>query len=413
MSFYTSLSGLQAAQTSLSTISHNLANVSTNGFKKSRSEFADVIASNFTTDPRRMTGSGVTLQENRQLFGAGNLVTTGSSLDLAISGEGFFPVKTIDPSGALAYTRNGHFTVDPDQFIVDSQGARLQAYPVETDGTTPGALTLMDVKIPQTSGEATVTKNVGIKLNLNSASATTTAAFSRTDPATYSSATATTIYDSEGTAQTLTTYFVHNPSQANSTDSNWTVYSFVGDEALNNGNGQPVTFSGTGALTSPNGAINLAFAPVNGVSRTISFDLAGSTAAKQPFTVSSRTQDGVSLGSFAGITVDSGGIITASYSNGDTMKLGRVALANFTNTTGLRQQGTSYWASTGVSGPALLGTANQNGFGKLMSGTIEGSNVDVTEELVELIAAQRNFQANAKALDTASQISQTIFNIRS
>ena len=112
------------------------------------------------------------------------------------------------------------------------------------------------------------------------------------------------------------------------------------------------------------------------------------------------------------MTVDDAGVVTASFSNGDTKKLGMVALANFNNPTGLRQVGDSYWSSTGISGSATMGNAGQSGFGGLMSGTLEGSNVDITEELVDLISAQRNFQANAKALDTQNQISQTIFNIR-
>ena len=148
-------------------------------------------------------------------------------------------------------------------------------------------------------------------------------------------------------------------------------------------------------------------------SQTLTFSLAGSTQLGSAFSVGNRTQDGKASGQLSGVTVDKNGVVTASFTNGDTTKLGMVALAKFTNSAGLKQLGNSYWSSTGVSGSAIFGSANQPSFGNLMSGTIEGSNVDVTEELVNLIAAQRNFQANAKALDTASQISQTIFNIRS
>jgi flagellar hook protein FlgE len=131
------------------------------------------------------------------------------------------------------------------------------------------------------------------------------------------------------------------------------------------------------------------------------------------FSVGTKKQDGVAVGQLAGVTVTDGGLIQASFSNGDIVPLGKVALAKFSTPTGLRQIGTAYWEATGISGSASLGSASADGFGKLASGTIEGSNVDITEELVNLIAAQRNFQANAKALDTASQVSQTIFNIRS
>jgi flagellar hook protein FlgE len=413
MSFYTSLSGLQAAQTDMSTISHNLANVSTNGFKKSRSEFADVIASNFTTDPRRAIGSGVTLQQNRQLFGEGSLITTGSSLDVALTGDGFFAMKKPDASGSLVYTRNGSFSVDSARYVTDAQGSRLQAYAVETDGTVPAAGALIDVRVPTTSGEAKATGAVTLKANLDSGAAAPTEAFSRTNPATYTSATSTSVYDAAGNAQTMTQYFVRDPAAAaDSTASEWTVYSYVGDTALNEGQGTKLTFDSAGNLTSGGGSALTFPAGADGTQRTIALDLTGTTATKRPFAVASRSQDGQALGEFSGITIDSFGIITATFSNGDAAKLGKVALANFVNPTGLRQAGTSYWTATGLSGSATMGSANENGFGNMMSGSVEGSNVDITEELVELIAAQRNFQANAKALDTASQISQTIFNIR-
>ena len=416
MSFYTSLSGLQAAQTDLSTISHNLANVSTNGFKKSRSEFADVMASNFTSDPRRMVGSGAVLQENRQQFSEGSLQTTGNSLDLTVAGDGFFSVKMPNAVGTQAYTRNGSFSVDPNRFISDAQGSRLQAYAVESDGTVPANSKVGDVRIPLNSGEAVATGAVTLKMKLNAAATGISLPFKPEDPSTYNTSTSTSIVDDKGNTTTLTNYFVKDaPSDASGATS-WTMYSYAAGAPLNTGQGTKVTFDGDGNMTAPTGALALTTAPATGAGgaaqRTITLDLAGSTAAKQPFAVVSRSQDGRAKGEFSGVAVDEAGIITASYSNGDTVKLGKVALANFVNPTGLKQNGGNYWTSTGLSGSATIGSANENGFGKLMSGTIEGSNVDITEELVNLIAAQRNFQANSKALDTASQISQTIFNIR-
>ncbi|WP_019517545.1 flagellar hook protein FlgE [Sphingomonas sp. Mn802worker] len=414
MSFYTSLSGLQAAQTDLSTISHNLANVSTNGFKKSRSEFADVMASNFTSDPRRMVGSGAVLQQNRQQFSEGSLQTTGNSLDLTISGDGFFAVKMPNAVGTQAFTRNGAFSLDTNRFITDSQGGRLQAYAVETDGTVPANSQLGDVKIPLTSGDATATGAVTLKMKLNAAAAApATTTFNAGDASSYNTSTSTSIVDKAGNTTTLTNYFVKDAAADASGATTWTMYSYAAGAPLNNGNGTPVAFDGDGNMTAPAGTTVLDFAPAaDGSTRSIALDLGGSTAAKQPFSVVSRTQDGKAKGEFSGVAVDETGIITASYSNGDSVKLGKVALANFVNPTGLKQNGGNYWTATGLSGSATMGSSNENGYGKLMSGTIEGSNVDITEELVNLIAAQRNFQANSKALDTASQISQTIFNIR-
>ena len=421
MTFYTSLSGLQASQAEMSTIGHNLANVSTDGFKKSRTTFADVIASNLALDPRKMTGSGVVVKANQQQFGEGNLTSTSSSLDLAISGDGFFTVKTPGNAGATAYTRNGSFVVDQNRFVVDAQGSRLQAYPVDADGnvTATGSDGLQSVQLPTTSGTPVATSAVALSVALSADAKVPANAFSRTDASSYNNASTTTVYDASGNAMTMTSYYVrdHAASEADPT-SGWKVYSFVGDKALTvGGSADPVavTFDGSGAMTQPAGKIAYdAFTPTgSAATQPLSLDLAGSSQRSGAFSVVARSQDGSSVGQLAGVTVDDSGLITASFTNGDTQALGKVALANFTTPTGLRQSGNSYWSATGISGSPILGSANENGFGNMMSGTIEGSNVDITEELVDLIAAQRNFQANAKALDTASQISETIFNIRS
>lgn len=420
MSFYTSLSGLQAAQTDMSVISHNIANVATNGFKKSRTDFSDVIASSLAVDPTKMVGSGVVVKQNKQQFSEGNLTTTSSSLDIAISGDGFFAVKTGGANAAIDYTRNGSFSVDTNRFITDAQGSYLQAYPVDQDGnvTATGSDGMQSVQLPATSGNPRATSSVALKLNLATGAMVPTASFDRADAGTYNNATATTIYDADGNAQTMTSYYVKQTAAAGSTDTKWSVYTYVGNQELTPTSGpspQTLVFNSSGTLTSPStGSVGYgSFMPVgSSAAQKVTLSLAGSTSLSSQFSVASRAQDGKASGQLSGVTVDENGIITASYSNGDAKKLGKVALANFNNPAGLRQLGTSYWAATGVSGAAGMGTANDSGFGNLMSGTVEGSNVDVTEELVALIAAQRNFQANSKALDTQNQVSQTIFNLR-
>ena len=415
MSFYTSLSGLQAAQTEMSTISHNLANVSTNGFKKSRTDFADVIASSLAADPTKAVGSGAVVKANRQQFTEGNLKTTGSSLDLAVTGDGFFAVKTDGLNSSVSYTRNGGFQVDPTTHnVVDAQGSALQVFPVDAKGnvTATGADGLISLNLPETSGTPVATANVGLAINLYANAPTPAATFDPANPSSYNNSTATTVYDSAGKASTMTSYYVHTGANA------WSVYSYVGDQQLKvGGSAAPVsaTFDANGALTAPGAAISYdAFQPsTGGAAQSIKLDLAGTTQKVSAFSVNSRTQDGQSVGELAGVSVDESGVVVANFSNGDTVALGKVALANFANPTGLRQLGNSYWSASGISGQATLGSANENGFGSLRAGTLEGSNVDITEELVDLIAAQRNFQANAKALDTASQISQTIFQIQS
>ncbi|TKD51157.1 flagellar hook protein FlgE [Sphingomonas baiyangensis] len=422
MSFYTALSGLQASQKEMSTISHNLANVATDGFKKSRTEFADVIASSVSSNPTSLVGSGVVTKAIRQQFGQGNLIQTGSTLDLAISGDGFFATKPDADGAKMNFTRNGGFLVDPERYVVDGQGGHLQVFPVDGSGAVvaSGVDSLVSLRLPQTSGVPTPTGNVALSLNLNSTAAIpATATFDRFDPTSYNQSTQTTVYDAGGNPQTMTSYFVRTslPSAAEPT-SEWQVYSFVSDQPLQTGGADAVTltFDGAGALTSPTTATTFDPVTPNGATaeQTIALDFGAATTQKAtPFVVNSRSQDGAAVGQLESVAVDEQGIVRASFSNGDSLALGKVALANFANPTGLRQQGNGYWASTGLSGDVVLGEANKSGMGGLMSGIIEGSNVDITEELVALIAAQRNFQANAKALDTSSQISQTIFNIRS
>lgn len=433
MSFYTSLSGLQASQTEMSTISHNLANVGTNGFKRSRTEFGDVMASSVSMSPTQMIGSGTVVKAIRQQFGQGGSMQSTSSLDMMISGEGFFAVKPDMSSAKVSFTRNGGFSVNADRYVTDSNGGHLQVYPVDGSGTVvaTGLDSTISLRLPQTSGTPDATENVTLTVNL-SANATmpkdnavfTTAnpyAFDRFNPATYNNSSQTTVYDAAGNALTMTNYYARETAASGTPPtSDWKVYTFVGDQQLGTGTGAPgpqtLNFDATGTLVSPTSPIVFnGFTPSGSTVQqdiTLNFG-SGTTQLSQAFSKAAETQDGEAVGQLEGVSVGEDGIVRASFSNGDTQALGKVVLANFSNPAGLRQLGSSYWASTGVSGEARLGEAGANGFGSLMSGAIERSNVDITEELVSLIAAQRNFQANAKALDTSSQVSQTIFNIRS
>lgn len=422
MSFYTSLSGLRSAQTEMSSISHNLANVATNGFKKSQTEFADVIASSLSLSPTMMIGSGSVTKAVRQQFGQGNMIQTGSSLDLAVAGDGFFAVKPVADGPKLDFTRNGAFLVNSDRYVVDGQGAHLQVYPVDGSGAViaSGLDQTVNLQLPATSGKPVPTSTVNLSLNLSANSSIPGAAFDRFDPTTYNQSTQTTIYDASGNPLTMTSYFVRDttPSTGNPT-SQWSVYNFVGDVQLGADPANPapvtLTFDATGNLTAPVGPTQFGAAVFSGspIEQAISLNFGtATTQLAQPFNVVNRSQDGIAVGQLQGVTVDSDGIVRASFSNGESQALGKVALANFSNPSGLRQLGTGYWSATGLSGEPVAGAPGVNGLGLLMSSMLEGSNVDITEELVGLIAAQRNFQANAKALDTSSQISQSILNIR-
>jgi flagellar hook protein FlgE len=422
MSFYTSLSGLQAAQTEMSTISHNLANVATNGFKKSRTEFSDVMATSVNISPTRQIGSGVVVQGNVQQFGQGNMVQSTNGLDLAISGDGFFAVKPNADINKINYTRNGGFTVNDEKYVVDANGSHLQVYPVDGSGAVIASdlENSVPLKLPETSGAAKATTEVKYSSNLSSnAPIPAQTTFNRFDPASYNQSTSTTIYDASGNAVTMTSYYVRTVAGTNGADSTWDVHSFIGDQKLTINSGasdhQTVTFNGTGQMTAGGTATFDEMTPAGATTpQSITLTLASTTTqVSAPTNFGAKTQNGASVGLLEGVTVDEEGVVKASFSNGDVQSLGKVVLVNFSNPSGLRQLGNSYWSQTGISGEAKAGAAGTSGFGNIMSGMVERSNVDITEELVGLIAAQRNFQANSKALDTASQISQTIFNIRS
>lgn len=418
MTFYTSLSGLQASTTDMSVISNNIANSSTAGFKQSRTQFADIMASSVESDPMMQVGSGVAVRSTAQEFGEGSLVSTGNALDLAITGDGFFAVKTPGAGTQTDFTRNGTFSVDQNGYVVDAEGNNLQVYPVDGSGATiaTGLSGTQNLKLPATNGVPVATSNVTLSVNLDNASAAPSGTFSRFDPSTYSNSAQTTVYTAAGAPETMTSYFTKGATNADGSSS-WTVTSYVGDQQLTSGGSPTVklSFDANGKLSSPTGATSFdGFTPVGATSpQSLSLTFGSDTAAtSSAFDVASSAQNGKAVGQLSGVTVDATGTVKAAYSNGNSQTLGQVVVANFTDTSGLRQLGSSDWSATGESGAPTLGTAGAGGLGNLMSGTIEQSNVDITTQLVDLISAQRNFQANSKALDTQNQNLDSIINIR-
>jgi flagellar hook protein FlgE len=280
MSFYISLSGLKAAQADLSTISNNVANVNATAFKKSRSNFGDIFAAAPMQTTTQVAGQGTRINGIQQQFTQGTIETTDKTLDLAITGEAFFTVKTPPPTSQISYTRNGAFELDENRYVVDTVGGRLQVLPVNLTGANAGtpistaASALVDLQIP---------------------------------------------------------------------------------------------------LAKP-GAPTIQLSSV-----------------------------GVSVA----------GLVTATYADGTTDMLGTIGMAAFASQEGLRQQGDAHWQATLASGNPVYGQGNAGLYGAIRSGALERSNVDITEELVSLISAQRNFQANAKAIESASNMTQTIVNLRS
>jgi len=433
MSFYTSLTGLQGATSELSVISNNVANVGTNGFKRSRVEFGDIISTNSTLAPSKMIGSGTLVKSIRQQFGQGALQQTSSALDLSISGEGFFAVRPSMTTPGVTFTRNGAFTVNDERYVVDAQGSMLQVYPVDGSGNvvSAGIGSTKSLQLPMVSGDPIATTTVTQSINLPAGGNVIASdpkyteanpyEFDRFDSSTYNNSNLVTVYDSFGNPMAATNYYVRTsaPTAENPTSS-WNVYTFVGDQQISSDAANPsaplqMTFNSQGTMTTPASAVAYApFATATGSTQSLTFDYGNATTqGTGSFLVNGAEQDGLPVGQLDNVTVDSEGLVVASFSNGTTQALGKVVMATFDNPGGLKQLGNSTWAVSGLSGDPILGESGDGGFGTINSGSLEKANVDITEELVMLISAQRNFQANAKAIETANTLSSTIINMRS
>jgi flagellar hook protein FlgE len=405
MSFDIALTGLDAANQDLSVTANNLANVSTAGFKGSRTEFGDLFASTQSGVSATAIGNGVAVSEVAQQFTQGNIETTGNNLDLAISGNGFFTLST---GGALSYTRDGQFQLDKNGNVITAQGANLQVYPpLATGGFNTGGLANLALTTNESAPNATT--KAGITANLPaSATPPPDATFSTTDSNSYTNSTSLTTYDSLGAAHTATLYFIKGAA-ANA----WTSQLYVDGNAV--GTQQALTYSNTGALTAPAAGLVTfpAYTPATGAAAmNMTFDFSKTTQYGDNFGVTAVTQDGFTTGKLTGISIDQSGVVQARFTNGRSVNLGQVAMANFANSQGLQQLGNATWAQTNASGQAVEGVAGNSGFGVIQSGSVETSNVDTTSALVAMIKAQRNFQANAQMIQTDNQISQTVINMR-
>jgi flagellar hook protein FlgE len=405
MPFRIALSGLNAAQSDLNVTANNIANTSTTGFKGSRTEFADLFAVSLQGVSSNASGNGVRVAAVSQQFAQGNIEFTDSNLDLAVSGQGMF---ILSDAGALAYTRAGAFQMNRDGYVVNSSGQRLQVYPPITGGgfNTGG---LADLRLTTTASPPAATSNVEYVLNLpGNAPQPATAVFDPNDPNTFNQATSLTLFDSLGATHTGTLYFVKT-----ATANQWDTRMYIDGTAV--GGAQQLQYSNTGLLTTPvGGQLTFpAFTPTTGAAAmNVTVDMSTTTQYGNTFAVNSVSQDGYTTGRLIGIDIDETGTVQARFTNGVSTPLGQIAIANFANVQGLQQLGNTQWAETFASGQALRGQAGNSGFGLVQSGALEGANVDVTEQLVNMITAQRNFQANAQMISTADSITQTIINIR-
>ena len=420
MSFQQGLSGLNAAAKNLDVIGNNVSNASTVGFKQSQAQFADVYANSLTGAGGAGIGIGTKVAQVAQQFTQGNITSTNNPLDIAINGGGFF---RMDNNGEVTYQRNGQFQLDKNGFIVNPTGAKLTGYTADASGVlsagapSPLSINTADL-VPQ------ITTEVNAVLNLNSGSTPIDPAitpFDLNDPTTFHSSTAVSVFDSLGNAQTLQTYYVLRPPVAPATIGVWDVY--AANDGVPIGYVPPaapvavasLSFDTSGLLQTamPLAPINVPATATGAITPfPVTFDYTGTTQFGAAFSVNTLNQDGYTSGRLAGFNIGADGTVLGRYTNGQSKVLGQVVLANFANPNGLQQLGNNMWAETSTSGTPLVGTPDSGSLGVLQSSAVEDSNVDLTAELVNMITAQRVYQANAQTIKAQDAVLQTLVNLR-
>lgn len=405
MGFQQGLSGLNAAARNLDVIGNNVANTNTVGAKSARAEFADLYANSLLGGGNNSIGIGVTLADVSQQFTQGDISSTNNPLDVAINGAGFFQMSS---GGTLSYTRNGQFKLDSQGYVVNAQGARLQGHMLDTATNAMGQIpTDLRLTVGGIAPKGTDTANAA--LNLDARVTVPTAPFDATDPTTYSGLTSMTVYSPQGQAHTMAMYF--RKTAANT----WNVNASLDGTAFAGNPLSPLTF-GTNGVQTPTPStlsITVPFPTAEGGNQTVALDLTAVTQYGSAFVVNSLGQGGYGVGDLAGFNIGPDGTLLTRYTNGRTQKQGELTLVNFRNPQGLQSMGANQWAETSGSGPPNQAQSPGTGnLGTVQAGALEQSNVDLTGELVNMITAQRVYQANAQTIKAQDQLLQTIVNLR-
>lgn len=421
MSMNTALSGLNAAQTDIAATSHNIANVGTIGFRASRAEFADV----FSQSPQSLTatrvGAGTQVTRIAQDFSQGSVVGTGKTLDIAIEGPGFFAlragVSANGAPGAMMFSRAGAFGMTADGVIVNAANQQLLGWPTSASGEALSAATQAAVpfRVPFSMGTPVATTAITTALRLptdpamaGAQAAVPPAPFDPAQPATYAHRSQVPVFDDTGLPVETEMFLVRlsNPDPA-TPETVYAVHLLRDGVVMTPDAGNTLTFGADGAPLPGTGAMNF-----TGPDGPLSLDLAESRLEDAPFRVNQVAHDGRNVNQLSTLEVDSRGTVWATYGAEERIAQGRFMLVNFANPGGLRIMGNAAFTATGDSGEPVAGVPGSAGFGQLRSGALEKANVDLTEELVDLISAQRNYQASAKALETSAAMTQTIMNMR-
>jgi flagellar hook protein FlgE len=421
MSFDSAVSGIQAATADLDVIGNNIANASTSGFKASRTEFADIYATSLLGGGGNAIGKGVHLSGVKQEFTQGNISYTNNALDMAISGNGFF---MLSDGGATAYTRSGNFQVDREGLIVSNDGLRLQGFQANDTGEITGDIG--DLKLDTSLIDPNPTSMVDMTANLDSRQAAPLQPFggpfdafavppTAPDPDSYNSSTSTTVYDSQGNPHVLGMFFVRSAAP-----NEWEVHSMI--DGVSTSGPDTMAFQSNGQFdpaTLPMEMNIAGWTPLNGAgvangaaAQDMVIDLSETTQFGTDFSITGINQDGYTTGQLRGLDIDESGVAYARYTNGQARALGQVAVAGFTNSNGLQPTGDTSWTETYSSGPPAVSAAGTSGLGLIQSGALEDSNVEITSQLVDMIVAQRNYQANAQVIQTMDAVTQTVINLR-
>ncbi|SDI05182.1 flagellar hook protein FlgE [Propionivibrio dicarboxylicus] len=432
MSFQAGLSGLNASSKALDVVGNNVANSSTVGFKSASAHFGDLYAASLTGSGASQIGIGTALNTVVQQFTQGNITTTSNTLDLAINGGGFFKVTN---GTSVSYTRNGQFHTDSKGYVINDNGYKLEGYIATATGeivaSEPAAIQIDTGNIsPLATGNATG-GDATLKLNLNSSKSTpTVTTFDSTNPLSYTYSTSMTTYDTLGVEHAIRYYFIKGDTDTTTGLTSWTVHATLdGDSATDTTMGtldfdssgllSSVTDSGgasttTGVLALPStwDITTGATTPLGSGLPNWNVDFSGSTSYSGESTVNAMTQGGYAQGQLSSLTVSDDGTIQGNYSNGQTKTLAQVVLSTFANPNGLSSIGNNLYTSTPASGQGLDSVPGAGTRGLLQSSAVEESNVDLTQELVNMITLQRNYQANAQSIKTQDQIMQTLVNLR-
>ncbi|PMP77951.1 MAG: flagellar hook protein FlgE [Sulfurihydrogenibium sp.] len=405
-SFYTAVSGLNGNQRWIDVISDNIANVNTIGFKSERVTFEDLIARSLTTFGNNVPknteiGGGSFIALTTKDFSQGSFQTTTNPLDLALDGEGFFIVK--DNQGTVYYTRAGQFRLDADGNIVNVDGLKLQGWKLDSAGNIVGALD--KINVPYSVLPKVTTKiNLVEPTNLDSRVNTITGTINPTDPTTFNYANSMTIYDSLGNPHTLTFYF--QKSAANT----WNVAAYLDNNTTTPVGNGTLTFDTNGKLTGGS-PITLNITLTNGATspQSVTVDFSQIKQVASDF-IFYANQDGFAKGDLIGVSVAEDGVVRGMYSNGKVELIARLAVATFKDKEMLVRKGNNLYVPNTQSYTPIITPGGI--LSKVRSGFLEMSNVDISREFINLITAQRAYQANARVITTDDQVLQEAMNLK-